>query len=274
LIKDFNIIYAGNTFIFAFIFLLNVYYVDNQFLSLSILSLYYLNFLFSLERAILVNSFVPLFFNYSFILKNRIIFLKSFFWGFLIFLFLLINIKSILNLFGIDSIRFDLTPESIFLFIKTIWDSNIEMDDGGAIGTRTHRISMWFEVLNNSLKNVKIFFLGNGYDGLIVENDFNGIPHNGFISIVYRSGYVGLILFIYILYTISRILFRYKYNNLRLFYFIFTILFSFILEILTGTIIDSPFTSLLAYQIISLLLVILIQKKSNIPRNEHFDFAQ
>ncbi len=251
LFKDLEIIYAGNTFIFAFIFILAVFFVSNIFYLVTIFSLFFLNFLSSLERAILVNTFIPLFANYRTILKSKKNFIISLVLGFLILFVFILYFNIISSFLGLNNLRFEINLVNILDFVKSIWDSNIEMEEGGAIGTRNHRLDMWLEVISKSYVDFRTLFFGNGFNNKIVENDFNGIPHNGFISILHRSGYIGVIIFIYFLYTLIYFIKKNRMQNSNLSAFIISVLIAFVFEIFTGTIIDSPFTSLLAYQILS-----------------------
>ena len=65
-------------------------------------------------------------------------------------------------------LRFDLSKENIIGFVKTIWSSDVEFNEGGAIGSRNHRIEMWFEVIENTSKTLSGTF-GDGFSTKLLK---------------------------------------------------------------------------------------------------------
>ena len=246
-----GIIGAGNTLIYSICFFSILLFVKNIYLQLIFSALFLISFFLSLERAILVNTFIPLLLYFVTIFKmEKKKFIKL---GYLSFFILIIFFSYFDQIGEIVSnkleLRFDLSKENIIGFVKTIWSSDVEFNEGGAIGSRNHRIEMWFEVIENTSKTLSGTFFGDGFSTKIVENEFAGIPHNGFITIFKRAGLFGIFLFLLIIYKTYKLFIPVKSISLKKYVFLNLTVLAFLLEMMTGTVIDSPFTAIIIYMI-------------------------
>lgn len=177
---------------------------------------------------------------------------------------------NILNL-DISAFRYEISAEFLFNFVGSIFSSDVDLG-GDAIGTRNHRLEMWYDIIQYNLSSWERFLFGNGFSGEV--GDVLGIsfrsPHNGFITIFYRMGILGVLLFILILVTIFKILTNKKINKKTLRYslsekasiFGLINLGAFLGDMLTGTIIDSPFTQFLFVFSITLCASLVLDKKN------------
>jgi O-antigen ligase len=103
-------------------------------------------------------------------------------------------------------------------------------------GTRSHRLEMWDEALYQVKKNIKSILIGVGYAHEITEATFRSI-HNGYVTIIFRSGLIGLLFF---LVFCAQILLRLHKDNQLIALIIFVMM---MLDATTGTVLDSPFLS-------------------------------
>ncbi len=103
-------------------------------------------------------------------------------------------------------------------------------------GTRSHRLEMWDEAFFQVKENLKRILIGVGYAHEITDATFRSI-HNGYITIMFRSGLIGLLFF---LVFCSQILLRLHKNNQLIALIIFVMM---MLDATTGTVLDSPFLS-------------------------------
>lgn len=128
--------------------------------------------------------------------------------------------------------------DQIFNYFLSIFGST---DIG--IGTREHRLEMWTDTINKLLKSPESFLFGLGFSTEISDTSFRNV-HNGYISIMYRSGLFGLLSFLILCLVIAKRLYS-KKSTVAL-----IILICMLLDALTGTILDSPFLSVLTYFIL------------------------
>lgn len=161
-----------------------------------------------------------------------------------------ILVSNILTTFSAIELRFDLNPYSFGQFILSIFINDVDISGtgtGNSLSTRTHRIEMWLDIINYNFRSLGSFLFGNGFSGEV--GDVLGIsfrvPHNGFITVFYRTGIIGLIIFIALLISLITKFFRYTpndnfSNSARIFGL--TLIGSFLGDCFTGTILDSPFT--------------------------------
>jgi hypothetical protein len=191
---------------------------------------------------------------------------KTFLFSLLLLLLISPIAFKILNTF--NDLRFDISFHNLYLFINSIFSSSAA-DELGVAGTRSHRLDMWAEVLKLSYENL-IFIFGDGFQqdvGDKIGIQFRAV-HNGFVTIFFQDGIIGLILFLYFLFLLYKFYKNYFYINkenpnlillIRMGIIIFAAMIG---DALTGTILDSPFTSWLFYTQ-SAFLVSLIFRLTN-----------
>ena len=265
LLNKFEIIAPGNTLLYSISFFYIILFEKNTFKQIILISFYILAFFLSLERAILVNTFIPLFLMIIPLsrLKGKQV-SRLFFFNILLIFFILSNIKMINEFlvdFNIFEQRFELTAENLLSFVQTIWDSNVQMDSGGAIGSKNHRIEMWIEIINDTSSSLNKFLFGIGFEGFIIQNNFGGIPHNGYLSIFRRTGIIGLSIFFMFLYKLYKLICHSLLESPVHKLFIELSFLAFCLEMMTGTIIDSPFTLIIFYFLIAFYISKFLVKK-------------
>jgi hypothetical protein len=130
-----------------------------------------------------------------------------------------------------------------YLFLSTIGDTpNLE----GKSGTKEHRLSMWRQVITETIREDPWF--GQGFRDQLIEETFRN-PHNSFVSIFGRMGTIGLsiALVIYIIFPFwvawrLRSFGHGPLNQHLLFYSCFVI--AFLSYGLFSTALESPYCSL------------------------------
>lgn len=160
--------------------------------------------------------------------------------------------------------RFVVSPGNILKFLLSIVSSDVTLD-GGVSGTRSHRLEMWKDIIHLVFSAVDTAAFGFGFAGDV--GDVLGIsfraPHNGFITILYRGGVVGLALFLGILFALFSFLrqalraAKARSEVQRHAVVGLVILGAMVGESLAGTMLDSPFTSMLFYTQMGVLLAII-----------------
>ncbi len=239
--------------------------------------IFILNFLFAIllfERASFFNFILSFLFT-LFIFKNSIprnIIFNSFSKIFIaIFIGLLLAPLALNFLFDASNFRFDLDTKNILNFFYSIVNSNADIG-AGLSGTRDHRIDMWKELFEYVSSNISTIIFGIGYKGEVLDIlgvDFRA-PHNGFVTIFVRGGLAGLFFYTFFLITIfykikekgieTNATFQSKLIAMIVF-------LSFIGDALTGTIIDSPFTSFIVYFNLAVIFAQLELSKRNNQTN-------
>ena len=149
--------------------------------------------------------------------------------------------------------RFDLNPTSLLNFFISIFGGRWGVEGSDMIGTRAHRLSMWVELLKLIHSDWRYSLFGFGFEKEIGE--YVGIafraPHNGYITLLFRLGYIGLSMFLVIIIMILS-----QLKKLVHMHPIFLMVFlGFLVDALTGTAFDSPFTLGLVFSIIGLGLI-------------------
>jgi hypothetical protein len=157
-------------------------------------------------------------------------------------------------MFGGQFGRFLVTPGNIVDFLLSIVGMETELA-GGVGGTRAHRLDMWRQITSLVYASLPSSLFGFGYGGEVGEAvgiSFRA-PHNGFVTILYRSGTIGVVLYTGLLLS----LFRYFARALRQAgvrtpvgwhaSIGLIILGAMVGDALAGTILDSPFTSMMFY---------------------------
>lgn len=161
--------------------------------------------------------------------------------------------------------RFDVTLSNLFGFFLSIFKSDVNLSGtvaGAAVsGTRNHRLIMWGEALARIWSNPLYIIFGVGYHDTVAQSVSFRNVHNGYITILYRNGIIGLGLFFAF---IAKIMKRFsgliskspdadikKASILGL-----IMLVGVLADALTGTILDSPFTSFIAYAAIGMTLAL------------------
>lgn len=167
-------------------------------------------------------------------------------------------------IFGSENTRFDLSPTNMYKFLSSIF-YNVDNLGGGINGTRSHRIEMWLEIIKIVSSNPLTFLFGMGFKGEILDvlNVSFRAPHNGFISLFYRIGVIGLTFYLSFLFYLLRIL-REQFNsnkNNKIAALNVILFGTFIGDILTGTILDSPFTQLIFILSISANMALIIKNE-------------
>ena len=144
-------------------------------------------FLFLVEKKFFLNKFLNLF---------KILLLS-------LFILLLVSPFVFKFLNNFNDLRFDISFHNLYLFINSIFSTSAA-DELGVAGTRSHRLDMWVEVIKISSNNL-IFIFGDGFQqdvGDKIGIQFRAV-HNGFITIFYQNGIIGLGIFLYFLFTWS-----------------------------------------------------------------------
>jgi len=165
------------------------------------------------------------------------------------------------NIFFQDQFtRFDLSSYNLVQFLLSIFDSSISLGDTS--GTRSHRLEMWRDIIRSVFDSPGTAIFGYGFEGNVL--DILGVkfraPHNGFVTILYRMGLIGLVLYISFLNGIFKHVktsvnyLPSKYKSL-----VAIIFGSFLGDTLTGTMIDSPFTYTIV--LISISSIFIFQTK-------------
>lgn len=164
--------------------------------------------------------------------------------------------------------RFSVTSQNFLQFFLSIFGE--ESGLRGVAGSREHRIDMWLTIVGKVFGSIPTALFGFGFAGEV--GDAVGVsfraPHNGFVTILYRGGVVGLSLYVITLAYLLRffgsalrraatapILRAHAATGL-------IILGAFVGDAMTGTILDSPFTSMLFYVQIGIVAVIVSRKFS------------
>lgn len=159
--------------------------------------------------------------------------------------------------------RFLVTPWNVIQFFLSIFGSSVDLV--GVIGTRQHRLEMWTEITKLVFSSFPTALFGFGFGGEV--GDALGVsfraPHNGFITILYRGGVIGLLLFVWLLISLF-VMFARKlravpsdHQQWRHAAVGLIILGSLVGDSLAGTILDSPFTSMMFYIQVGILAALL-----------------
>ena len=169
---------------------------------------------------------------------------------------------------GSQSGRFLVTPENMLKFFYSIFTSDVTIG-GGAVGTREHRLEMWTAIVKLVFSSIKTALFGFGYAGEVGDalNVPFRAPHNGFVTILYRSGVIGLTLFVGLLLSIFGIFARAVRSGtaespwrwpaaLCL-----IAIGSLVGDALAGTILDSPFTSMMFYVHVAVVAVLVVRQQ-------------
>ena len=111
------------------------------------------------------------------------------------------------------------------------------------VGTREHRLQMWSETIDIIFSSFSSFIFGQGYSVSISDVAFRNV-HNGYLSILFRSGLIGLLVFLLFMLKAFLRIYR-KDNGVMVAVIVMALLDSF-----TGTLLDSPFLSAPIYFLI------------------------
>ncbi len=141
-------------------------------------------------------------------------------------------------------VRYSLDPATMFRFISSIFYVSGDLG-GDAVGTRSHRFEMWLGVVDHVISDARRLIFGSGFSGEV--GDVIGIsfrvPHNGFVTILFRMGVLGLICYVIFLISIFLKCLKQRCGLAeKASVFCLLNLGAFLGDVLTGTIIDSPFT--------------------------------
>jgi hypothetical protein len=242
----------GGTFIYPATFVISLLLVKNTILKY-FLSLVSMVFIFlSFERASFVNLFFIFFVLSSVFIYNNQRNLLSRLWQSVFFMSILslIMLVFIFPLFDSSGFRYSLNLGNFFEFIQSIFVTQSDYS-----GTRGHRIDMWLTVINKTFDSGPLSILfGHGFEGAVSDTSFRAI-HNEYISIYYRTGLVGLALYVFFLMSIMLQSIRLMKYDQEVSIILLVILTSFSSDALTGTIITSPFLSIVAYTMFAYLSV-------------------
>lgn len=244
----------GGTFIYPVAFLMSLIFVKNVYLRL-LLSLVSAAFIFlSFERASILNMLVMItVLSFSLLYKKEYSLLKIF-WKRLALMAVmaLIALTAIFPLFDFSGFRYSINLSSFFDFIMSSF-----LDEGAFTGTRNHRLEMWSDVIHKiSNGSTSTFLFGHGFYDTVADTAFRAI-HNDFISIFYRVGFVGFTLYISFLMFVFRQSIRLMEYDMEVSVMALIVLLAFSSDALTGTIITSPFLSVIVYIIFAYQSVLL-----------------
>ena len=156
------------------------------------------------------------------------------------------EVLAIATLLDFSDYRYSLDLSSFIEFIQSIFVS-----ESAYGGTRNHRIEMWMGVLDKSFNNgVLSILFGNGFEGTVSDTDFRAI-HNDYISIYYRTGLVGLMLYVFFLASMMLQSVRLMKYDQEVSIILLIVLTGFLSDAFTGTIITSPFLSVVVYAMLA-----------------------
>lgn len=258
----------GWTYIYGVGMASSLLLVRNSVVSLLLFGVTFVLALISFERASFVNFlFSVSFIFFSFSRLSKIYFLKSVIIKILSSTILFIFLSPVLInfFFDLEVIRFEITPSNIINFFYSIFSSEIDLSSGfgGLSGTRDHRLEMWSAIVSKVFESPITTFFGFGYKGEvldILQVSFRA-PHNGFVTILYRGGLIGLFTYLFFLFSLLYIFYSFvrsgiNYKDKEVAFWAIILLGAFIGDASTGTIIDSPFTSFLFYAQMGILVVV------------------
>lgn len=168
----------------------------------------------------------------------------------------------IVNLFFPDVFtRFELNSTNLLNFFMSIFGGDFSVKGSDMHGTRSHRLMMWMELLKFIHSDWRYWLFGFGFEKEIGE--YIGIefraPHNGYLTLLFRLGYIGLTLF----FTIVAMMLSKLKSVAREHPIYLMVLLGFLMDALTGTAFDSPFTLGLVFSIISIGLVYHVELVDN-----------
>lgn len=259
----------GWTYLYAVSAAVSVFYFDRIIVRLLLFVLSVIGAFVVFERATFVNIALVFFVMWRILLKNpstRRSTIRIVRYSLVLFLVALLAFPLVYRVFFSGySARFDVTLENLVGFFTSIFKSDVHLSGAaagaGVSGTRNHRLIMWGEALSRIFSNPFYILFGVGYHDTVAQSVSFRNVHNGYITIFYRNGLVGLGLFsAFVLRIISRFkgLIRdsadadeRKSSILGL-----IMLGGILADALTGTIIDSPFTSFIAYAVIGMTLAL------------------
>lgn len=253
----------GATYVYAVAMMLALVLIRNRLASFALFGTYFAFSVLQFERATFVNAgiaAVVLFLASGSNAKRalaRLYLVKT-----VIFVALLMIVTPIAVglLFNAEGGRFLVTSGNLMKFFSSVIGGGVELGLGG---TREHRLEMWAEIIRMVSSTPLTFLFGLGYAGEIGEAldiSFRA-PHNGFLTILFRGGIIGLALFgcfLFSLYDTLRRTLRSTSASAeakREATIGLLVLGALIGDTLTGTILDSPFTSWLFYVQIAIVCV-------------------
>jgi|SaaInlStandDraft_3_1057020.scaffolds.fasta_scaffold31469_1 O-antigen ligase len=238
----------GGTFVYPVTFMISLLLVKNIFLRYFLSSVSMIFIFLSFERGSFVNLFIIIFvLSLVFIFNDERKKLREFYQG-LVLMFIggLFALSVVFPLFDFSDFRYSLDLSSFIEFIQSIFVS-----ESAYGGTRNHRIEMWMGVLDKSFNNgVLSILFGNGFEGTVSDTDFRAI-HNEYISIYYRTGLIGLILYVFFLMSVMLQFIRLMKYDQKVSIILLIVLVGFLSDALTGTIITSPFLSVVVYAMLA-----------------------
>lgn len=253
----------GGTFTVAASVLAGVFWVQSFFLAtaVSFISLV-LGFL-TYERAVFLNIAFAVIVSLVLVRRgSEVLFVRQRFYIFSLFFVLTIIALPWLDFLQGEKVRFQFTYTNIFEFFYSIFSSDVQ-SVGGLAGTRSHRLEMWSAAMDVWSSSFFSVFFGVGYFGDVADTAFRNV-HNGYVTILYRGGLVSLFLFLFFLFYIFRFFLTEAISGGRSSLFGLALTVAFSTDILTGTIIDSPFTSYIFYAYIAVLAAYLDRLKATL----------
>jgi hypothetical protein len=245
----------GATYVYSIAMVFALVLIENRLLSFALFGLYFAFSVLMFERATFANAALAAVMLFLASRRREKGELTRLFLGrsalYLALLILLAPLALGL-LFNLAHARFTVTSGNLVKFFEAIFSTNTGL---GLSGTREHRLDMWAQLLRLAFHSPGTVLFGYGYEGEV--GDWLGItfraPHNGFMTILFRGGIVGLGLYAWFLHALYGVL-RGTMRSLqtgtearRQAGVGLVILGALIGDTLTGTILDSPFTSWLFY---------------------------
>ncbi len=255
----------GWTFIYGVSMSSSLFLFKNKFVSLCFFGINFILAIISFERASFANFALSIFFVFLCLNSvDKFVFIRTFLFKYLMYFFIFIFLAPILVdlFFDLEKFRFDITASNILKFFYSIFSSKVDLTGGfgGLSGTRDHRLDMWGKIIDNVFSSFKTSFFGFGFKGEVLDilNLSFRAPHNGFITILYRGGLVGLVIYLLFIQKLifsffSKIKFQKHSLQSKSSLFALLLIGAFVGDAFTGTIIDSPFTSFLFYFHIGLI---------------------
>jgi hypothetical protein len=263
----------GATYIYGVTMMLALVLVKNHVASFLLFGIYFAFSVMMFERGTFVNAAVAgvVLLVASNRRQRRTLTRRLVFTGAIGVAVMLIATPIVLGLlFDLEKGRFVLTSGNLIKFFLSITGGGGELGLGG---TRQHRLEMWAEIVRMVFSGPASMLFGFGYKGEV--GDALGIsfraPHNGFLTILFRGGIIGLGLFLTFLYQVFMMLRRAIRTHgaseeaRRAATVGLVVLGSLIGDSLTGTILDSPFTSWLFYMQAAVVCVLAYRVRDAAP---------
>ena len=196
--------------------------------------------IFGQQRTLYLAIIFIFIFLYFFLKHKKINFFKYLYLIFLIAIFYNIfdiTVEGRLEKFSLDFLVNHF--KTLFFFL-----GNDEGNLTSEVGTAKIRLFWWKQIILEMLSDPIIFFFGKGFGEPLINfsphtNVFAREPHNMFITVLARQGFIGILIFLLLKYKLIKIFFNILnvninnvkiYNHLITFFIYFIIVFTFFIS--------------------------------------------